>query len=165
MVNPEKPSSEDSEQWQPCPPGELVKFAGRLRSKHRLHRIVQLASVCAVLLLAAGTIYLQWEPRQHSTIPEGRIPDRGEYNYGGITCTEIHQVLPRLKEGTLDDDTLARVREHIEQCPQCKAFARFLENPVETGQGSRDASLGTPRLASVCRTEVRWPGATGCVRW
>lgn len=127
-----KSSSSESGGWQPCPPGELGELAGRLRTRRRNSRIARLATVSALLLLAAGAIYLQIEPGRTLNLP-GHALENGEFNFGGITCTELHRALPGLKAHTLDDATLARVREHVEKCPHCKSFARFLEGPVQTG--------------------------------
>ena len=130
-------TSDDSGQWQPCPPGEIGRMANRLQRTRRLSLIpradrrsprscssASLASTCEVAVSLARL-------------------NSGEFDYGGITCTEIHRVLPGLKAGTLDDETLARVREHIEKCPLCKAFSNFLPNSVQTGGlPSRDPDCG-----------------------
>lgn len=127
-----KSSSSDSGGWQACPPGELGELAGRLRTRRRNSKIARLATVSA-LLLAAGGLYLQMGPGRNLNLP-GHALENGEFNFGGITCTELHRALPGLKAHTLDEATLARVREHVDKCPHCKSFARFLKDPVKTGQ-------------------------------
>jgi predicted anti-sigma-YlaC factor YlaD len=128
-----KSNSSDSGEWQPCPPGELVKTAGSLRSQHRIVKVARLATVSALLLLVAGAVYIQMGPGQNFKLP-GQPQEDGEFHFGGISCTEVHRALPGLKARTLDDATLARVREHLEKCPHCKPLARFLQDPVQTGQ-------------------------------
>lgn len=145
VVGQVKSSSSDSGEWQPCPPGELGELAGRLRTRRRNSKISRLATVSALLLLAAGGIYLLMGPGRNLNLP-GQALENGEFNFGGITCTELHRALPGLKARTLDDATLARVREHVEKCPHCKSFARFLQEPVQTGHlpgADKDRSLNS----------------------
>jgi len=113
---PKEPSG-----WEACPEGELARVAGRLRRRRRVGAAVRAVAAVAVILLAITTIYLQW-------------PGSGEYNYGGITCIEVHNALPALKAGTLDEKTLARVRAHLKKCPLCEPLSHFLPpNPTQTG--------------------------------
>lgn len=127
-------NSNDSGSWQPCPPGELNRVAVRLRGRRWNRMLAQAVTACAVLFVVVGGAYLQFGPRKPvpaadpnpSAGPEG-------FNYGGITCAEMHRVAPALKAGTLDDATLARFRKHVELCPHCKSFGKLLPDAPQTG--------------------------------
>jgi hypothetical protein len=128
-----KSSSSDSGAWQPCPPGELVEIAGRLQGRRRRKDRARLLAASALVLLAVGAISLSLGLWQKNGDPRPD-PVTGEFHFGGISCTELHRALPGLKARTLDDATLARVREHIEKCPHCNVFARLIQEPAQTGQ-------------------------------
>ena len=140
-------TSDDSGLWQPCPPGEFGRIAGRLKRKRRLRAALRAAPIATLLLVGVGSIWLRFGA------PFLQNPDaNGEYHYGGITCTELHRVVPALKAGTLDDATLARVRRHLELCPHCTPFRKWLPDPPQTAWGQ---SLG--------RTEIP-AGSMSCTR-
>ena len=115
--------SPESEQWQPCPPGELGRMTSRLSRRRHRQILALVTAAAAVLLVAAGG--LSWQFREKPRSPVVSKPGEG-FNYGGITCAGLHRVLPQLKAGTLDAATLARVREHLEKCDHCQGLARFL---------------------------------------
>lgn len=125
-------TSHESDQWQPCPPGELGRMSGRLRRRRQMQIATRLTASTAVLLLVAGG--LSWQFREQSQAPVVSQPGEG-FNYGGITCAGLHRVLPQLKAGTLDAATLARVREHLEKCDHCTSLSRFL--PDATNRASQ----------------------------
>jgi hypothetical protein len=115
--------------WEPLSAGELGRIAVRRRRRRRTLAVGQLTTAVALLLVAGG-LYLHFgsEPE-----PPRRQAKPGEFDYGGITCTEMHEVEAGLKAGTLDAKTMARVRAHLELCPHCKGFRKFLRDPVQTG--------------------------------
>src|SRR5690349_25140256 len=92
-------TANESGHWPPCPPGELARTAARLRRQSRLHRIARASAASAVILLAAGTLYLRFGP--------SGVLDCGESNDGGITCTESHRVITALKACRVSYGTLA----------------------------------------------------------
>ncbi|HEY3963652.1 MAG TPA: zf-HC2 domain-containing protein [Planctomycetaceae bacterium] len=115
----------DTGNWQPCPEGELSRVALRLLGRHRRRRLAQMVAAAVALVAIAGSACWQFGPRMPG--PEG-------FNYGGITCAEMHRLAPAVQTGTLDDATLARFRKHVELCPHCKSFGKLLSNPPQTGQ-------------------------------
>ena len=116
-------TSQESEQWQSCPPGELGRMTGRLRRRRQMQILTRATAAVAVLLVAIGGV--SWQFRDRTQPPVESKPGEG-FNYGGITCAGLHRVLPQLKAGTLDAATLARVREHLEKCDHCQGLARYL---------------------------------------
>jgi len=123
-------TSNESDLWQPCPPGELDRLAGRLRRRRYGRIVARATAVVAVLLAAVGG--LSW---QFGEKPQPAVVSRpGEgFDYGGITCAGVHRVLPQLKAGTIDAATLSRVREHLEKCDHCKSLSRYLPDAAIRG--------------------------------
>lgn len=122
-------TSDENSLWEPCPPGELQRLGNRLGRQRRVRIAKRAASVVALLLIAVSGVYLSIGQR-----PEKKVPAPGEFNFGGITCAEIHDILPQLKDGTLEEPVLTRVRNHIDECPHCKSLSRFLKQPVHTSE-------------------------------
>lgn len=134
VVNTTNSNSNDSGGWQSCPPGELGRVAVRLRGRRRSRRLAQFVAAGAVLLIVAGTGYLQFGLRAPGPADDpSQSPGPEGFNYGGITCAGMHRVEAALKAGTLDAATLARVRKHVELCPQCKSFGKLLPDVRQTG--------------------------------
>lgn len=116
-------TSQESDLWQPCPPGELGRMTGRLRRQRQLQIAKRLTAATAVVLVS--TVGLWWQFGGKSQPSVVSKPGEG-FNFGGITCAGVHRALPQLKAGTIDAATLARVREHLEKCDHCKDLSRFL---------------------------------------
>lgn len=116
-------TSQESDQWQACPPGELGRMTSRLRRRRQMQIATRVAVTASVLLIAVGG--LSWQFRAQTEPPVVSKPGEG-FNFGGITCAGVHRALPQLKAGTIDAATLGRVREHLEKCDHCKALSRYL---------------------------------------
>lgn len=116
-------TSNESDLWQPCPPGELGRLTGRLRRRRYGWIAARATAVVAVLLVAVGGLTWQFGEKPQPAVVSR--PGEG-FDYGGITCTGVHRVLPQLKAGTIDAATLSRVREHLEKCDHCRGLSRYL---------------------------------------
>ena len=106
-----KPSNNDG--WNACPPGELGRMVDRLRADRRKQAIVRGGVVSAVTLMLAVTL---WQ-----ALPMGN--ENVQYNYGGITCSQVQLALPQFLNDQLDEETAAKVRVHLAQCEKCRPRA------------------------------------------
>lgn len=102
-------------------------MADRLRRDRRNRRIKKIgATGVALLLIAAGG----W------LISAGRNPK--EYDFGGITCSRVKAVVPQMMDGTLDMDTMTKVKRHLEECPRCKPLAEKMKGHISMGDAPCD---------------------------
>lgn len=126
---PRKPA--DPDRWQPCPPGELVGLAGRLKAKRR-RRVIEaaLATSLAALLMVWAGVYFGVQ----------RSPQPTDFEFGGIACSEVRPIVAKYMSGELDPALAARVREHLAHCAAC---GRLMEGV----QKSVSAPSLPPRLA------------------
>lgn len=145
-------SQESHDDWGPCPRGELERAAGRLRVR-KLRRVAgPIAAVAALLVIAVGIGLLA----ARVSAPPGR------YDFGGIKCAEVHDLLPRLLAGTLDPRQTEQVRLHLAQCPICKPLAeQKLQAAVEPqwpadGLAARRGETWAEPSALVAHADRTW---------
>jgi len=66
---------------------------------------------------------------------ESVVPQRQTF-FAGISCQEVHELLPTMMRNEVDAAIAAQVREHLILCPECR---RLMEQMKSTG------SLGATR--------------------
>lgn len=115
-----KAKSDEGNQWEPCPPGELARIAGDLRRRRRTRIVTRVTTATAVLLvMAVGGAYFT-----------SQFWNRGDYDFGGITCTEVKADIPLMAAGKLDQETMMRIQKHLELCPKCKPLAEQMQDQM-----------------------------------
>lgn len=104
-----------SPQWKPCPAGKLSALSTRIQGRMQRRRFLKFAGAFSVLALGGGTLgFLLTRHR--------------EFDFGGITCSEVLGHAEAFMHGQLGEPLVSRVRIHIAQCPHCGP--RFREMPT-----------------------------------
>jgi len=106
--------------WQTCPPGTLSEFAGKQKHLERRRFLMKAGGIAGGLLLAAGVGVYSY--RQNS---------RNEYEFGGITCTELRKNAPLLMAGTLDESIIRKIDIHLSKCPNCPEYMGKMKSQME----------------------------------
>lgn len=95
--------------WSKAPPGEVAGLGQKLRLRRKRRLFLKTAAVTAAgLLAAAGGAGLWW-----------LVGRTREYDYGGITCSEVMDRARAYAMGQLQGADRDRVREHLARCPVC----------------------------------------------
>lgn len=132
-------NANDSGDWLPCPPG-LLRDRGVRAVWHRRRRAAALAAGAGAVVILVGI---------GSWSILGRLADP-EQHFGGIACSEVRANLPALISGGLAVDAAARVRAHLDQCPDCQALLRSMTKMQAAGSFPQHAEKGDCRCAA-CR--------------
>ena len=106
--------------WEPAPPGAVSRLARQARTRRSRRQFLKAAGGVAAGLLAAGSGVWAWRSATRSR----------EYDYGGITCSEVAPRLQPLIAGTLPEDEARRVRAHVARCPHCRPAFEALGGTV-----------------------------------
>ena len=48
-----------------------------------------------------------------------------------ITCSVIQDLLPNYAEGLISPETAAIIRDHLENCPECRSLYEDCQKPVD----------------------------------
>lgn len=96
------------EDWVNCPPGELRRLANRLRGRRQRRAVLK-----AVVAAAAGSVALGGAGWYWFRPPR-------DYEYAGITCTRVAELVPVYRAGTLPADLRRQVDLHVAECPHCR---------------------------------------------
>lgn len=136
-------------EWQSCPPGTLSEFAGQHRRLERRRFLMKSGTIAGGLLLAARAGILAFREKSPH-----------EYDFGGITCTEVRAKAPLLMSGSLDEDVARKIEIHLSKCPNCPEYMDKMMKQMK-----RDARIGSPqneRIACQCgdsrRTDLTHTG-------
>lgn len=106
-------NANDSGDWLPCPPGLLRERGLQARSVRQRQTVVKaVGASLLVILVGIGA----WSIL-------GQLTDR-EKHFGGIACFEVRANMPGFMAGTLAEDVAARMRVHLDQCPDCQELMR-----------------------------------------
>jgi hypothetical protein len=130
-----------SDNWTACPPGALQDSARKLRGRRRLKRAAPLATLAAVLL--AALVFALRTPSSRQFGPPGNV----DYDYGGIACSEVVPLLDDLAIGQVDADTRARIEEHLQLCPKCRAVQSSMSREAGASATNPGRFLIVPRGA------------------
>lgn len=133
----------DNDHWKPCPPGELKRLVGRIKTQRRIRLVnwALVASLAVVLCVWAGVYF--------STLPHS-----GEYNFAGITCSEVHELGPRYMAGTLPQDRLEQIGRHIAQCPDCGPFLERMQRSMSSATASWRSTDPQPVALPIAQAEA-----------
>lgn len=101
--------------WNAVPPETLTRAADRARRRDRVRRDTWIGLGLAAVLVVVAVPWMF-----------GLIGTAREYDFGGITCSEVHEVLPAYQEGTLEDETARQVAFHVDKCPRCSELVRSM---------------------------------------
>ncbi len=103
-------SQPPADDWQPAAGNEVVRLARHMRDRKGRRQFLTMGGrIVAGLLAAAGGWWMA-----HVTTREQ------EFDFGGITCSEVAARADDLMQGRLPADEAARVRQHVLRCPNCK---------------------------------------------
>lgn len=104
----------DSDQWRPCPPGELRRIVARKRTRQRRRVLKKLAGTAAGLLVlgSGGYVASRW------------LSEPAEYRFGGIACSEVMRLLPDYREKKLGSVLSEKITAHLGECPKCGPIYR-----------------------------------------
>lgn len=103
--------------WSDCPPGALVSLSRRARQRHLLQLATRTtAAVTAVALLSFTAWYgqLHWGQQQ--------------YQYYGLTCADVRELLPAYHSGRLDSRRLGVLVLHVKRCSTCAELRPLLRS-------------------------------------
>lgn len=96
-------------EWPACPPGEVSRLASRLQGHRRAAaRRQRIVAGLLVLLMAFSGYYFV-----------GVLP-QAKPNFGGIACSEVHDLMPQYLAQQLDAATSAHIDEHLQHCRKCR---------------------------------------------
>ncbi len=111
-------------EWDSCPAGTLSALSGKLQGRKRRRRFLQLAGALSLAVFGGGVaVGLGLLLRKK---PEGAVQD---FNFGGITCTEVDQHAQAYAMGRVQEPLLGKMRVHIAQCPKCGPLMRNMPMP------------------------------------
>lgn len=114
----------ETQNWEPCPSGELQQMVDRARSQKRAVWWRQFAAVAALLLVGCAGI----------GVAANMIfnPDLGP-----LTCSQVVPIMQEFHDGGLNLKTTANVQYHLDRCSHCRSkYERMFEN-----QSRYDSSL------------------------
>ncbi len=123
----------DPDLWRPVPRGTFARLASdsAARRSRRRVAVTGLAACLAVTTVwaAVGVAYVRLA-----------LPDESGFEYAGIRCGEVRDLLPEYLAGTLPRTKSAQVRAHVTKCSICKERIRR----AEAGLPIAMASLPVP---------------------
>ncbi len=102
-------SDPNQSQWDACPRGELTSMVKARRERRRNRIAWRVAMVSASLLLAGLGVYQL-----------ALMAQSGEFNYGGIACSEVQQAMANYQDRQMPPDLSRRVVLHLEHCEACR---------------------------------------------
>ena len=129
--------SNSSDEWQPCPSGQITGMVQRLQAAQR-SRAVRRAIVPAagvLLFVAAGFYFSQSQPGGMLFLP------------GGLSCGEVQKHLSADPKPPVSPEFSKRLEEHLADCPECrkKMHEKMGGRVEEPSLQARATGEGEPR--------------------
>ncbi len=124
MSRTDRPETPLPPEWEPCAPGDVARLGKKLRGR-KTRRVFLRATVAtaASVLAAGGGVWLAFGRRR-----------AGEYDYGGIVCSEVVRLGPDYMAGKVPEPTRSQIAEHVAKCPRCgPLFKQMREQMDQTG--------------------------------
>lgn len=106
----QNPKTTQPDDWQPARGDEVVHLARLMRGRKTRRKFLK-----AGVGVAGGLIALVggwWLFRLASS--------EREYDFGGITCSEVAASSDDFMQGRLPPDQATKVKQHVRRCPNCK---------------------------------------------
>lgn len=139
-TNPTNPESTGDDAWQPCAPGEISGMVDRLQDRRRAVVVGRTTFVAAVVLLVAAASQFSGLGSGPEDVADK--PKSGEHDCGGILCSDVVAHFEAYRAGTLDENTTAEVRAHLEECPLCgPKFRKLTGDSAGLDHGQVSGSL------------------------
>lgn len=129
------------EEWSPCPPGKLAKFAVEERVRQRRRFLVQVGSISGALVAAAGIGWFAYR----------RLDKPIEPLIAGIACSRVRELGPRFMMGQLDAALTKQIESHVELCEDCRKLFESMRSKVSAHTPQGGHSQHCP--CSTCRRE------------
>ena len=102
--------------WKPCEIGLIGEFAQRLKNRRRVILTAQIAGGAA---LGGALLALLLTVMPDIFSARGSVKD---FNYGGITCSEVQSRADAYIRGELDEPTVVKISAHLKECPLCSVL-------------------------------------------
>ncbi len=117
-------NTSNSQNWEPCPKGELTTIVGKIRAGRRDKAMAQLLGVAGafLVLISAGALIIH-QVRASST-----------KSTGSITCSDVKANLDDYVTGMLDDQLSERIRVHLTSCEACRKIHEKMIGSRQTAQ-------------------------------
>lgn len=97
--------------WSPCPAGELARLGRKQRGRKQRRLFLRRMAAGSVVAATGGGLAWWLHPFAEPT-------------FGGLTCSEIHQLAEGYAKNKLDESLHERVRQHLVLCPRCGPWAK-----------------------------------------
>ena len=108
-------AADKSNLWTNCPSGLLV---GRAQSARRMALGMLAVKTTAIFLVVAGTTFGSWWGFVQYSVRE--------YQFSGLTCADVRELMPKLKAGRLSTRLEEMLRKHVARCPTCHPLGEQL---------------------------------------
>ena len=101
--------SQPESEWTSCPSGTLQGLSARLKTERRAEQLWKGSAATSLLLLVGMGVWF-------FTRPAGMAPG---VTIAGLTCQEVHGLLPEYAAKQTDQELTERITLHLEGCPMC----------------------------------------------
>lgn len=124
----------NADAWQPCCGGEISGMVDSIQRRRR-------AAIAARMTAAGATLLFCVAAFQFSGFSD-------EFNFGEICCGDVQKHIAAFRDGTLKDEkTIARIRQHLAECPHCGPAFENLKSQASLPDDARQANPPLPTLA------------------
>ncbi len=129
----------NSDLWEECPPGEIVRMVDHLHAEQRRIVVTRWATVAAVVVLAVvGVFGVRGLISAASPQP--------------ITCSDVVKLLQSFRGEAPTEDAFVQkvsahqdVNAHLENCPHCaeqyRKLRESISNPTSLARNNRSVAL------------------------
>lgn len=119
--------SENNDQWDACPSGEIGHMVDSVTTRQRRLVWVRFGGAATVLLLLAVGIVVATKP----TSPEK------------MSCPDCVTLMADYHQGSLTEESAERVEHHLNDCPSCQEHfeLNYLNGEGSTSQTASNRSI------------------------
>ena len=124
MASKKRDNKGQEPEWDSCPAGTLSALSGKLKGRNQRRRFLKFAGALSLAVLGGGVavgLGLYFRRMPHDAVQD--------FNFGGITCTEVDQQAQAFALGQVQEPLLGKMRIHIAQCPKCGPLMRNMAMP------------------------------------